>query len=110
MDSCKPIFKKFRISPLACLYIKELCVFVQCHPQYFNRNADVSKRTARDKFKLCLPPCRLELYKRNVFVNAIRVYNKLPNDFKDLALPIFKRKLTQWLAEKNFYDLKEFMT
>lgn len=110
MDSCKPLFKKLRILPLACMYIRELCVFVKQYPQYFQNQAQITNRNTRYKYRLYLPQCKLELYRRNAFINAIKVYNKLPNEFKDLCLNIFKRKLTLWLLQKCFYDLNEFMT
>lgn len=110
MDSCRPLFKKLHILPLVCMYIRELCVFVRQHPKYFDVSSQVVNRCTRNKHKLHQPKCRLELYKRNVHINAIKVYNKLPNFFKELPLTLFKIKLTKWLADKCFYDLKEFMT
>ncbi|CAK1595268.1 unnamed protein product [Parnassius mnemosyne] len=111
-DSCKPLFKKYNILTLPCLYIKEVCLFVKQHPEHFEKHIDVSKRNVapRNKHKLYLPQCRLELHKRNSYVNAIKVYNKLPNSFKELPLTMFKKKLTQWLKEKCFYDFKEFIS
>lgn len=108
-DSCKPLFKKFHILPLVCMYIRELCVFVKLHPQHFNKFSEKLGRNSKYKFKLLRPRCRLDIYERNVYVKAIDVYNKLPDKFKELKINMFKKKLTAWLAEKCFYTLKEFM-
>lgn len=109
MDSCKPLFKKLSILPLVCMYIRELCVFVKQCPKYFQLQSQVVNRNSRYKYRLYLPQSRLELHRRNSFIMAIKVYNKLPNHFKDFPLVVFKRKLTQWLLEKCFYDINEFM-
>ncbi|CAK1580698.1 unnamed protein product, partial [Parnassius mnemosyne] len=62
LDSCKPLFHKFHILPLVCMYIRELCVFVKQHPQYFTINSSLISRSAmpRNKFKLHLPLCKLD--------------------------------------------------
>lgn len=113
MDSCKPLFKKFRILPLVCMYIKELCVFVKQYPEYFESHSQVGNRTNGSvrnthKYKIYYPKCRLELYNRNVYVHAITIYNKLPDSFKNLTLNVFKRKITNWLLEHCFYDINEY--
>lgn len=113
LDSCKPLFKKFKILPLPCMYIKELCMLVKQYPHYFRLQSEVShkKASARTMYKneLNIPQCRLQIFRRNVYVNAIQVYNKLPNSFKELPIPMFKKKLTSWLMDNCFYDINEYM-
>lgn len=108
-DSCKPLFKRFNILPLACMYIKDICVFVRQNPQYFKKKSEVITRHTRHRNQLYIPPCRLGLVKRNVYYHAITIFNKLPDDFKDLPINIFKWKLRSWLIDKCFYDIKQFM-
>lgn len=107
MDICKPLFKQLKILPLVWIYGRELCVFVR-YPKYCKFWSNVADKSFRNKHRLHLPPRKLELYRRNAYINAIRVYNELPNIFKDLHLPMFKGKLTQWLLKKYFYDLNVY--
>lgn len=109
-DSCKSLFKRFHILPLACMYIRDICVFMKQYPHYFKKHSDTLARNTRHKHRLYVPPCRLDLVKRNVYYHGITIFNKLPNDFKDLPLNIFKLKLKIWLLDKCFYDVKEYLT
>lgn len=41
---------------------------------------------------------------------AIRIYNEIPDDLKDItAINIFKSKLTKWLLSNCFYTINEFL-
>lgn len=108
MDSCRPLFKRLKILPLTCMYVKELCIFVKLHPNYFRKQSDVISRNTRHVDKLYLPVCKSEVFKRNAYLMAIHVYNKIPNTFKNLPLVTFKNKLSDWLLENCFYSMNEF--
>ncbi|XP_028166266.1 uncharacterized protein LOC114357040 [Ostrinia furnacalis] len=107
-DSCKPLFKKLKILPLPCLYIKELCLFVKKHPDNFKTHEQVLEKTTRHKNRLYLPKINLTLYKRNVFCMAIRVFNKLPAYIQGASMPEFRNVLHKWLLDKCFYSVNEF--
>lgn len=112
LQSCKPLFKKFNILPLPCLYIREACQLVKDNPNHFFTRDEISARHTRDQYQNLLyqPPCRTAVYKKNCYNMCILLYNKLPNDFKIENKTLFKRKLTNWLHEKCFYSIKEFLT
>lgn len=112
LDSCRPLFQKFNILPLACMYIRELCLLVKSHPEIFKLRSEVSTRHIRAQYiNLVLqPPSRTDIYKKNVVNMCIQTYNYLPNNLKLLQGPSFKNKLTAWLMENCFYNLNEFMS
>lgn len=65
--------------------------------------------TSRDRHKPYFPDC-LKCFRETLkIVNAIKVCNKLQNDFKELPLNKFRKNLTQWLKER-FYKLKQYMS
>jgi hypothetical protein len=109
--SCVPLFRKLNILPLPCLYIRDVCVFVNCHQGLFIKRSVVIQRQTRPHIMSLLykPPCRKDMYKRNIVNMSIVLYNKLPNELRALSGQIFKRKMTKWLFEKCFYSVKDYL-
>lgn len=109
-DSCRPMFKRFGLLPLPCLYIYEVCVFVANNKHLFKSANDVNPRNRRDPHKLVLSDLpRLAKYNKNCLAMCVRIYNKIPSRFKTLNSRKFKTELHKWLNECNFYSLKDFM-
>lgn len=111
LDSCKPLFKKCNILPLPCMYIKDVCIFVRTHANYFRKRSEVILRQKRAKFQNLLfqPICHREIYKKNVFNMCIIIYNKLPDNIKLLQGNKFKSDLHQWLLDNCFYNIKDYL-
>lgn len=112
LDSCKPLFKKFKILPLPCMYIKEICMFVKCNQHLFQLRRNVTNRHIRAQYfdLLYQPPCKTFIYRKNVYNLCIEIYNNLPADLKSLKVHVFKSQLTNWLLDRCFYNLHEFFT
>ena len=108
-DSCKPYFIKHKILTLPSIYILEIAIFVKTNPNLFPRMADVFPRNRRDNSQLCQHRSRTALMRKSVFCMAPIIYNKLPNDLKELNLELFKKKIKNFLASKAYYDVKEFL-
>lgn len=58
--------------------------------------------------RLMLPNTRTELFSKNTHVMAIKIYNKLSKNIKNLPLNIFKSNLRKWLTQNCFYTLQEY--
>lgn len=112
-DSCQPLFKKYSILPLPCLYIYEICLFVYKHKYLFENKRDVTHRRIRSQYlyKLFRPPVKLTLSSRNSFIMCIDIYNKLPDYFKetDMNVNMFKKRVKAWLLENCYYSVKDFL-
>ncbi|KAG7305783.1 hypothetical protein JYU34_009916 [Plutella xylostella] len=108
-ESCKPFFKSLKVLTIFSMYIKEVCVFVREHMDLFKKQSDTNERSRRDPYKLTLPKIRVDVYKHNAYVMCIRIYNKLPIEYKSLPYKKFKCELTKWLLNKCFYSLDEYM-
>lgn len=110
MDSCRPFFKQYKLLTLPCLYILEMCLFVHKHQYLFLKNIEVSTRVLRKQHRNRLFKCasRLQLVEKNSFHMSIKIYNKLPDEYKMLPLNKFRTAVTTWLAENCFYSVKEF--
>lgn len=53
--------------------------------------------------------CHKDIYKRNVYNMCITIYNKLPEELKELNGNIFRNKIRGWLLEKCFYTVNEYL-
>lgn len=111
MDSCRPLFKKLNLLTLTSMYIRAAAIFVKEHSDYFEAVPEATSlrlRAKADNYKFNLPRCRLQMVKRNAHVNIINIFNNLPISLKELPLSMFKKKLTVWLINNNFYSLSEY--
>lgn len=108
-DSCQPYFRKHKILTLPCIYILEIAVFVKSNPQKFTRINDVVPRNRRDNSRLCLRSANTTLMRKSVCCMAPEIYNKLPKTLKDLNLALFKKKLRNFLVDKAFYSVSDYL-
>jgi hypothetical protein len=110
-DSCRPLFQKFKVLPLASMYILRACVFAETHPNYFKKRDEMFTRELRAQYKNLLyrPTCRSDIYKKNAYNMCIVLFNKLPNDLRILHGKVFKTRLTKWLQDHCFYSVNDFL-
>lgn len=112
MESCKPIFKSLGILTLTSLYILEVALFVKMNSQLFTKMEDVRMRKGpmRSQYKsqLHTGDYKTSLLKNSIFSMGPLIYNRLSKHLKELPFTVFKKQLTKWLLDKNYYSLKEF--
>lgn len=108
---CKPIFQELNILPLPCLYILETTKFVKRNPALFPRHDEVINKTrpSRRPLRLYQPPQRLKVSRSNAYSMAIRLFNHVPEEYKNLPLNQFRKKMFKWLLEKCFYSVADFL-
>lgn len=109
-DSCMPYFKQHKILTLPCLYIMEVAVFVKSNPNRFKLLADVVPRNRRDNNLVCSHPAKTALMSKSVYCMASVIYNKLPKQWRELPLSLFKSRLRKFLTHKVYYTVSEFLT
>ena len=105
-----PYFKQHKILTLPSLYIMEVAVFVKSNPNRFKRLADVVPRNRRDNNQVCSHPAKTALLRKSVYCMGPVIYNKLPKQWKELPLTIFKTRLKRFLTHKAYYNISEFLT
>jgi hypothetical protein len=110
-SSCRPVFKKYKILTLFSVYIWELLCNVRRNLHtYYQENANHDYGT-RNGLLISIPQHRLQLYKQCPYYMGIKVYNKLPNDLKNVSInfDIFKAKIKQILLDKTYYSIQEYL-
>lgn len=109
-ESCRTSFKELKLHTVTALYIIELCKLIRRYPDKFPlRAAGVSERlNEKNKGNLEMPFRRTVAYTRATKITAIKVYNSLPLDIKNLSGSKFVTRLKNFLLIISPYDLTEF--
>ena len=110
--SCRPLFRSLCILPLASVYIYELLMYCKRNEGVYLRNCDISKSVnTRNSEDLSIPKHKTHLYESSPHYKAIQCYNKLPINIRRVqGLNQFKTALKEFLVQKSFYSLTEFLS
>jgi hypothetical protein len=106
-DSCRPLFRRFKILTLTCLYIFNVILYMR------NENSSCTAWTnayeTRQKNQLKLQKPNLLIYKTGPTYGGCIFYNVLPLELRDKNGYDFKRGLKNYLIEHCFYTIDEFL-
>lgn len=109
---CRPYFRSARILTVPSLYIYLCCVFIKVNHRV-GRREHVHDHDVRSKGNLIMPFSRLVIGQQNPYYIGIKYLNqlnKLDGKFDDLTLNSFKHKLSNFLIDKCYYTVDEFMS
>jgi hypothetical protein len=84
-DSCRELFKKLEILPLYSQYIFSISIFVIKNKHLFHTNNKTDSIHTRFTTNLHPPTAHLTKFQNSVHYSAIKIFNNLPQDIKDLA-------------------------
>ncbi|KAG8266574.1 hypothetical protein J6590_108211 [Homalodisca vitripennis] len=108
--SCQPLFKELKILSLPNLYILKTLLIVQSNFESLSSDNFDHNYNTRFKANFQYPIHRLRLVEKTPIYTAKKLYNKLPQKYKHLInSKTFKSKLTDFLLEKNYYSVDEYL-
>jgi hypothetical protein len=115
---CRPLFLKFNILPVYCLYILECAKFVRRHPEKFIKNIDCSESNKCDTRNTKINPenlsvklNRIKLTDQNPEIMIPRVWNHLPLILRNIEDDrLFVKLLKTVLFKYMFYDMMEYFS
>lgn len=109
-QSCKPYFVKLKLLTLPSIYIHDLCIFVFKNSNIFPKTKDIHNVNTRHKNRLHLPPSRIKMLYHSPYYMAVKIFNKLPEQIKEeTKFNKFNRKLKEYLTQKCFYSVAEYL-
>jgi hypothetical protein len=108
--SCRELFKKFNILPLASKFLLSLLSFVVDNLKTFQTNSDIHNISTRYWYNLHVPNTNLSKYQKRFYYSGIKLFNNLPPTIKSLNHNIkkFKPALKEYLISHSFYSIEEF--
>ena len=83
-DSCRELFKKLEILPSYSQYIFPISIFVIKNKRLFYTNNQIHSIHTRFKTNLHPPTANLTKFQKGVYYSAIRIFNNLPHNTKNL--------------------------
>ena len=101
-DSCRELFKKLEILPLYSQYIFSISIFVIKNKHLFYTNKQIHSIHTRFKANLHPPTANLTKFQKAVYYSAIKIFNNLRHNIKDLA----NETVLFWIALKRFFTHK----
>jgi hypothetical protein len=80
--SCRNLFKKLEILPLASQYIASLMFFMVSNKNLFVLNSEKHNINTRYTINFHQPSPNLTIYQKGVYCMGIKIYNNLPPHIK----------------------------
>jgi hypothetical protein len=108
--SCRKLFWKFNLLPLASEFILCLLSYVVENLDKFKRNTDVHNLNTRRKYDLHIPNTNLTKHKKGVYYTGIKLFNNLLPTIKSLNqdTKVLKPALKDYLLTHSFYSVDDF--
>jgi len=109
-DSCRELFKKLEILPLYSQYIHSISICVIKNKHLFYTNNQIHIIHTRFKTNLHPPTANLTKFQKGVYYSAIKIFNNLLHEIKDLANDIlpFRNAFKRFLLANSFYNSKVY--
>jgi hypothetical protein len=109
-ESCKPLFKHFSILTVQSIFIFQNLLYVKQNINQFSCRSSIHDYPTRQSQDLVIARPRLQKFANSHKYLQIKMFNKLPENFRSLDMNVFKRQLHSILVENAFYSLDDFLT
>ena len=109
--SCRSLFRKLDILPVACQYILSLLLFIVDNQKNFLTNAYVHGLDTKNKNHLYLPVAILSCVQKGVSYVGVKLFNSFPSNIQSYRndSKSFNNKLYRHLIIYSFYSIMEFL-
>jgi len=81
-SSCRNLFRKLNILPIACQYILPLMLFLADNQKDFLTNTYVHGLDTRNKNRLYFPVVSLSCVQEGVSYSGVKIFNSLPSNIQ----------------------------
>lgn len=106
---CREQFIKLSILTLPCVYILECLLYIKKRQNIYTRHCEVHQYPTRNKERIVSNYLRLQRTRDGTNYHCIKLYNVLPEGVKDLNCLQFKDKIKNYLVNKAFYSIEEYL-
>lgn len=106
-DSCRRAFIELKILTVVGIYLLE--VISLALSMDIQRNANAHSYNTRNAQDFILAVHRTGRFQRKPTYAGSRFFNILPNEVKRTSPKSFRRKLLEWLIQRPFYSVDEFI-
>jgi hypothetical protein len=109
-DSCRELFKNFKILTLVSQYIYFVVIFIIENCNDYICNYDIHKSNTTQGTNVHQPLVSLSLYHKGLINMGINIFNNLPSSIKEshVTSQKFKLLLRNLLYSNTFHTLDEY--
>ena len=110
-SSCRSLYRKLNILPIACQYILSSMLFIVDNQKDFLTNAYANSLDTRNKNCLYLPVLSLSCVQKGFSYSGVKIFNSLPSNIQSHRNDTkrVKNKLYRYLIIHSFYSITEFL-
>ncbi|KAG8267167.1 Para-hydroxybenzoate--polyprenyltransferase, mitochondrial precursor (PHB:polyprenyltransferase) [Homalodisca vitripennis] len=101
-ESCRGVFKEWRLSTVVSLYIVECIVVATTHN--VQQHQDIHSYNTRHANNFTLPIYKLTLSETKPTYAGAKFFNNLPDELKKMEGRKLKKSLHSWFQERPFYS------
>lgn len=110
-DSHRSIFVDNKILTVISLYLYRLCIYVFNNKNQYHQQGMTKNHNLRQRNRLNLNDVHYVHFDKSLNNTAIRVYNLLPDDMKNIKdLKLFDKKVKEYFLTRPFYSINEYYT
>ena len=110
IDSCRGLFEKIKILPLAALYLSQIFLFFKKYPHYMDHAKPTHNYGTRHKNNYVFSKHKTQAFEKGALYAGQIFYNKLPNHVKQIdSVNVFKNSIKLPLLELNLYCVDDFV-
>ena len=108
--TCRELFKRLNILPLASRYILLHMIFVIQNKNLFTLNSDHYEISTRQLNSFYQPMTTFIIYQKGIHHMGIKIFNSLPQFIKDVSNNTrkFENCLKRFLHTHSFYSTEEY--
>lgn len=109
LESCRPVFLNKKIFTFYSILIYEAALYVKLNQNKFPLRENLHDHNTRNANHIHIHNFSLSTYTRGPYYLCSNIYNKLPNELKEITIiSKFKKKLRDFLWASAFYSLQEY--
>ena len=106
-DSCRPLFKRFKVMTLTSLYIFNAIMFIINDQSLVKTKMNSCITRQKCQFRLEKP--NISIFKKGPVYAGCLFYNALSSELKEKSGKDFKLSLKTYLIEHCFYNIDKFL-
>jgi hypothetical protein len=102
--------ESLNILPVPCVYIMETVCYIKLSNKGLKQNSAIHDHKTCHRSDFQTQFCRTNMLKKSVSNLGTKLYNRLPNHFKNLEdFKPFKKQVKPLLLQQSFYSIEEYL-
>lgn len=107
---CIDLFRTMEILTVPCEYIFQTVILIKKHIDQYTPNRSIHEHWTRSSHLLHLNRKNKVKTQNSMSYNGIKLYNRLPQEIKDVnEIHAFRKALTKYLVNKSYYTVKDYL-